>query len=158
MNITHAENKIGQKGIPLYQGGQQYYPDFYRRVDGDAERSFVLDAKYKRLGFVENIDGEDNVGKNHISIQRGDLFQMISYMHCIPAMHCALLYPLEKEESDKKMSIVQSESRILLGYGGEILGFGLPIVSKTETFNDFLNEMRTYEIGLSEKIMAWIKQ
>ena len=88
MVITHAKNKTGENGIALYKNGRRcYYPDFYRKTDV-AETSFVLDAKYKHLA------------QDVVNIGRDDLFQMITYMHVLPARHCALLYPIELKESN----------------------------------------------------------
>ena len=60
LDITHAKNKTGENGIALYENGRKcYYPDFYRR-NNCAETSFVLDAKYKRLGSDEKVDSQDD--------------------------------------------------------------------------------------------------
>ncbi len=121
--ISHARNKTGENGIRLYKGGGLYYPDFYRQTEGDKEgiNSFVLDAKYKRLGSAVGHDEQDD--SNRISISREDLFQMITYMHVLPAKKCALLYPLEKYCAE----VVVSVPRELYGYGGNVYGIGIPI-------------------------------
>ncbi len=135
LDITHAKNKTGENGIALYESGRKsYYPDFYMRNDC-AKTSFVLDAKYKRLGFEMKTDGHDDEKTNTIAIGRDDLFQMITYMHVLPARHCALLYPIELEESNTS-DIVLSSPRQLLGDGGKIIGIGIPIAN-TREYSDF---------------------
>lgn len=151
LSITHAKNKTGEKGIALYKGGKRcYYPDFYKQTEA-AETSFVLDAKYKRLG--NNAPTDDF--ENNISICRDDLFQMITYMHVFPAKHCALLYPIERNENNTNgKAVVESKKREINGCGGEILGFGIPI----PIIDDFkkCTQMRTIEIDLVSKISNWM--
>ena len=119
LEITHAKNKTGENGILLYKNKRKsLYPDFYRKTDV-AETSFVLDAKYKQLD--QEVD----------NISREDLFQMITYMHVLPARHCALLYPIELKESSTS-TIVPSSPLQLQGDGGEIIGIGIPIVNEPE--------------------------
>lgn len=119
LDITHAKNKTGENGILLYKNKRKsLYPDFYRKTDV-AETSFVLDAKYKQLD--QEVD----------NISREDLFQMITYMHVLPARHCALLYPIELKESSTS-TIVPSSPLQLQGDGGEIIGIGIPIVNEPE--------------------------
>ena len=119
LDITHAKNKTGENGIAIYKNGKKcYYPDFYRKTDV-AKTSFVLDAKYKHLA------------QDVVNIGRDDLFQMITYMHVLPARHCALLYPIELKESNT-CAIVPSTPRQLNGDGGEIIGIGIPIVNEPE--------------------------
>ncbi|MBO7572475.1 MAG: hypothetical protein J6T48_10030 [Bacteroidales bacterium] len=145
LTITHAKNKIGENGISLYKGGPKcYYPDFYKIAKDDAENTFVMDAKYKRLNTDKNID--ECTGHNVISICHDDLFQMITYMHVLQAQHCALLYPLEIEESDNHY-VCASKSRCLNGYGGEIHGYGIKI-STTKEMKDFWDEMKDAELEL----------
>lgn len=151
LSITHAKNKTGENGIQLYEGGKKcYYPDFYRQVKGDAEKSFVLDAKYKRLNKDKHID--EPSGSNAISICHDDLFQMITYMYVLPAKHCALLYPLETEEHNSLIRVIKSEPRKLKGYEGEISGYGLRI-SKAKEMIDFWKEMKETEHDLSNQVI-----
>ena len=69
LGITHAENKTGKNGIQLYDGGKKcYYPDFYKQTQGDltGDSSFVLDAKYKRLGVSSTIDDQKKLKNSAI--------------------------------------------------------------------------------------------
>lgn len=150
VSIIHAKNKTGENGISLYEHGTKcYYPDFYYR-GADAEKSFVLDAKYKRLNIGFHIDEQS--GKNTISINRNDLFQMITYMHVLPAMHCALLYPLEVNENvGNGIIVIKANPRNLNGFGGEISGYGLRISKATE-METFWSEMKATEDIFSDKL------
>lgn len=151
LSITHAKNKTEENGIALYEKGKRcYYPDFYKQTK-TAATSFVLDAKYKRLGY----DALTDDFENNISICRDDLFQMITYMHVLPADHCALLYPMERNESKTNdNAIVKSKERKISGYGGEILGFGIPI----PFFDNFkeCDQMKKIEDDLVSKISKWM--
>ena len=142
LDITHAKNKTGENGILLYKNKRKsLYPDFYRKTDV-AETSFVLDAKYKQLD--QEVD----------NISREDLFQMITYMHVLPARHCALLYPIELKESNT-CAIVPSSPRQLKGYGGEIIGMGIPIVKEAE-FSNYCGIQGEIEKQLVVEIKKWM--
>ena len=142
LEITHAKNKTGENGIAIYKNGKNcYYPDFYRKTDV-AETSFVLDAKYKHLA------------QDVVNISREDLFQMITYMHVLPARHCALLYPIELKESNTR-AIVPSSPRQLQGYGGEIIGMGIPIVNEAE-FSNYCGIQGEIEKQLVVEIKKWM--
>ena len=158
LNITHAKNKTGENGIALYVNGKKsYYPDFYMKVEGDTEgeKSFVLDAKYKRLDKGKHKD--EQTGGNSISICREDLFQMITYMHVLPAKHCALLYPIEpNEETTNQEKVIKSKERELLGLGGKICGYGLKISQANER-KSFWDEMQELEKELNESISDFLK-
>ena len=142
LEITHAKNKTRENGIAIYKNGKNcYYPDFYRKTDV-AETSFVLDAKYKHLA------------QDVVNISREDLFQMITYMHVLLARHCALLYPIELKESNTR-AIVPSSPRQLQGYGGEIIGMGIPIVKEAE-FSNYCGIQGEIEKQLVVEIKKWM--
>ena len=151
--IKHPRNKTGENGIQIYIGSNKYYPDFYKKGEDDIDgiKSIVLDAKYKRLGHGAIKDGQ-NIS-NKISICRDDLFQMITYMHTLPAKHCALLYPIEPDELQNANinKIFVSDSRKLKGYGGEIYGYGIKI-SAVKGIKDFWDEMDKTEKKLCEDL------
>ena len=142
MVITHAKNKTGENGIALYKNGRRcYYPDFYRKTDV-AETSFVLDAKYKHLA------------QDVVNIGRDDLFQMITYMHVLPARHCALLYPIELKESNTS-AIVSSSPLQLQGDGGEIIDIGISIASEA-VYSTFYKSQEKTESNLVDEIKNWM--
>ena len=161
LGITHAENKLGKNGISLYNGGKRcYYPDFYKQTPGDktGESSYVLDAKYKRLGSSVAVDEQESGDhKNTISIGRDDLFQMITYMHVLPAQKCALIYPIEPNEI-YNCEVTVSSPRELCGSGGKIYGIGLhiPKVSSEQKYSNFCELMNKVEPFLIEKIRTII--
>ena len=162
LDITHAENKTGKNGIQLYKGSNKYFPDFYRKTKDDniGDLSLVLDAKYKRLGKNSAIDEQN--GTNNVSISRDDLFQMITYLHVLPAKKCALIYPIEPNETSNS-EIVVSSSRELYGLGGEIYGIGLriPTVLSGQKYSDFCmtmnggNSTTGIEKSLIETLKKW---
>lgn len=154
LDITHAKNKTGENGIAIYVNGRKnYYPDFYRKTNC-VETSFVLDAKYKHLGYDVKVDGQNDEKTNTIEIGREDLFQMITYMHVLPARHCALLYPIETCDDNSKC--VASASRQLCGDGGEIKGIGIPIATKEKNY-DFCYWQWKTESDLTDKLKNWIE-
>ena len=142
LEITHAKNKTGENGIAIYKNGKNcYYPDFYRKTDV-AETSFVLDAKYKHLA------------QDVVNISREDLFQMITYMHVLPARHCALLYPIELKESNTR-AIVPSSPRQLQGDGGEIIDIGISIANEA-VYSTFYKSQEKTERNLVVEIQNWM--
>jgi 5-methylcytosine-specific restriction endonuclease McrBC regulatory subunit McrC len=146
--MVHPKNRKRQDGIQIYKGGQSLFPDFYRKGTAlDGIDSFVLDAKYKRLSRGLNSgELEENV-KSGFSIQREDLFQMISYMHVLPAQKSALLYPIEGAEAP----VIKEDKKVLYGLGGEIFGIGMPIPKEADftRFSKFMNEV---EVHLKEVV------
>ncbi|MBO4739658.1 MAG: hypothetical protein J5606_08880 [Bacteroidales bacterium] len=141
LGITHAKNKTGDNGIQIYKGSHKYFPDFYNK-----EKSLVLDAKYKRLGR-----GEIDEMQNSISICRDDLFQMITYMHVLPAKCCVLLYPLELDETQEEKAVL-SKPRELYGLGGDIYGIGIPITQTKDDYELFCNVQKEIEIALQSQV------
>ena len=75
----------------------------------------------------------------------------------MPAKHCALLYPIEKSENVNTKGVLVSQSRNLLGFGGEILGYGLRISNNHGNFSDFYQEMAFIENDLCETVEKWLK-
>ena len=153
LGITHAKNKSKEEGIQIYNGSHKYFPDFYIQTKGDekGEKSFVFDAKYKRLGRDVEVDGQDDSKSKTISICRDDLFQMITYMHVLPAKHCALLYPIEPSEL-QPTGAIESEARVLFGLGGSIFGIGIPIAPANDDFKIFKDAQIAIEKTLNEKV------
>lgn len=123
--FTHAV-RSEKNGFKFYknESDNQRYPDFYSQ-----ERQVVLDAKYKHI--------------DKYSIQRDDLFQLIAYMHTLPAEYGALIYPLSLE--DGKSRIWQAPKE-LSGRGGYIDTIGIEIPKDAVNYNDFFNEMEKHKL------------
>jgi 5-methylcytosine-specific restriction endonuclease McrBC regulatory subunit McrC len=151
--MVHPKNRKRQDGIQIYKGGQSFFPDFYRKgVADDGIDSFVLDAKYKRLSRGLNSgELEENI-KSGFSIQREDLFQMISYMHVLPAQTAALLYPIEGAEAP----VIKEDKKVLYGLGGEIFGIGMPIPREAD-YKEFLMQMKDVENELKRIVNRLIE-
>ena len=149
--MVHPKNRKRQDGIQIYKGGQSFFPDFYRKgVADDGIDSFVLDAKYKRLSRGLNSgELEENV-KSGFSIQREDLFQMISYMHVLPAQTAALLYPIEGAEAP----VIKEDKKVLFGLGGDIFGIGVPIPQESDfiAFSKFMNGVELHLKAVVEEL------
>ncbi|MBP5365593.1 MAG: hypothetical protein J6Y82_06690 [Bacteroidales bacterium] len=153
LGITHAKNKTGENGIQIYKGSHKYFPDFYIQTKGDetGEKSFVFDAKYKRL-----VRGEIDETQNNISICRDDLFQMITYMHVLPAKHCALLYPIELDETQEEKAVL-SIPRQLCGLGGNIYGIGIRVEQTASDYDKYKAAMEDVENALKTQIKTLLK-
>lgn len=146
--VIHPKNRVGEYGIQIYKGSRTYFPDFYiRGAHKDGSDSFVLDAKYKRLSNNPEAGVLEEERKSGFSIQREDLFQMISYMHVLPAMTSALLYPLETANHHA----IKEDIKELHGLGGKICGIGIPIPQKSD-FNGFSKLMKVVESELKEVV------
>ncbi len=160
LNLIHANNRLNKNGIPLFENGGSYYPDFYRKNFSEKleqlsdYKGLVLDAKYKRLAKSSASIGEEDfcAQGQKVSIGREDLFQMLAYMHCLPATRAILLFPWEKEKAEEKSPFV-SEAKSARGFGGEILAMGLPIAQGQENFQEFAQKMQKQEELFCEKIM-----
>lgn len=150
--FIHSNNRLKSNGIHLFKNGGIYYPDFYRRQKG-ALPGIVLDAKYKKLAelpednIAETFDGDLSEFKPNIS--REDLFQMLAYIHCIPADKAFLLFPIKNNRNTFK-SIVISKAKEALGQGGKIAAVGIPIPQGVGNFADFSKQMEEIENHLNE--------
>ena len=151
--MVHPKNRKRQDGIQIYKGGQSFFPDFYRKgVADDGIDSFVLDAKYKRLSRGLNSgELEENI-KSGFSIQREDLFQMISYMHVLPAQKAALLYPFKDVDNVE----IKVDKKVLFGLGGDIFGMGVPIPQEAD-YKEFLMQMKDVENELKRIVNRLIE-
>ncbi len=127
IGFTHYDNKERKLKEYLFEDDkEEIYPDFYHK-----ELNFVLDAKYKW---------------KKDKIVRDDLFQIISYMHCLEADKGGLIYP--KQHIDAKL---EHEYRTLKGYGGNVYQFYLDI-SNSNDFYSFCTEMKDCENKLVKEI------
>lgn len=126
LKFKHPRNKTGEGKLRLFSNNNAiYFPDFY-----STEESIVLDAKYKLLE-------EKEIWQN-----RNDLYQLISYMHVLPAQFGAFIFPSKNINS----SIQFYQNNLFLnGQGGNINAFALQIPQNCNTWKDFCNAMKKSE-------------
>ncbi|MBP5526133.1 MAG: hypothetical protein J6Y11_11100 [Paludibacteraceae bacterium] len=127
LGFKHPENRINVGGIRMFDNQhdenhfdkchRRLYPDFYSEKD-----KMILDAKYKHL------DGD---------VGREDLYQVVTYMHCMKYQLGGYLYPADKD--------CQFISYKLAGMGGEIKVIPLRIPQATQNWDDFIKDMKSYE-------------
>ena len=121
-DFIHPRNKEKKGGILVFSDGKRkVYPDFY-----DRERKIVLDAKYKKLEFIEK------------GINREDLFQLISYSYILEAEKAGLVFPSE----DK---VVDNEIGKLAGYGALLKKLSIQIPQNASSYNEFCKMMENSE-------------
>ncbi len=129
VDYAHYDNRGNGKHACLFEGNdRRIYPDFY-----NSEQGIVLDAKYKFLND---------------SIPREDLYQLITYLHCLPAQKGALIYPYSNQNANE--SVLYGT---LKGYGGTIYQMQLSI-SKSDTFQGFCHEMKGNEERFLDALAA----
>ena len=130
--FTHSRNKTKENGVSVYQdngGRSKVYPDFYSK-----EKGIVIDAKYKKLDK---------------GVFRDDRFQLISYMHILPATKGFLVYPIRKgdntEIDGEKIADKKQTPRTLAGYGGTIgrIPFEIPQENDETVFIEEMKEQET---------------
>lgn len=127
LGFKHPENRINVGGIRMFDNQydenhfdkchRRLYPDFYSEKD-----KMILDAKYKHL------DGD---------VGREDLYQVVTYMHCMKYQLGGYLYPADKD--------CQFIPYKLAGMGGEIKVIPLRIPQATQNWDDFIKDMKSYE-------------
>ena len=124
--FKHPRNKTGQGRRLLFADGTGWcFPDFYND-------QMVLDAKYK---------GYDDWNK----VQTADLYQVISYLHILKLTYGGFIVPISK-------SVKQTMAKTLNGFGGQISIFGLNVDVQTNTFNEYVKEMKQEEKKLLDFI------
>lgn len=126
--VHHTHNRTGQGRCYLFNDGSApRYPDYY-----SADK--VFDAKYKRLGKHDSIS----------SIDRDDMHQMITYMHCLKKKSGVFLYPVGNGRNEKEKDKLEEKS--LNGFGGSVGAYGLKIPScDNDSFTCFSNLMKESE-------------
>ena len=105
------------KDLGLKNCYRKLYPDFYNDT-----KKIILDAKYKHL------DGK---------VGREDLYQVVTYMHCMNYQLGGYLYPADKA--------CQSISYKLAGMGGTIKVIPLQIPQTKQNWDDFIKDMKSSE-------------
>ena len=128
-DFIHPRNKEKLGGISVFSvGKRKVYPDFY-----DRERKIVLDAKYKKLEFIEK------------GINREDLFQLISYSYILKAEKAGLVFPSE----DK---VIDNEIGKLAGYGGLLKKWSIQIPQESSSYSEFCEMMERSEESFKRNI------
>ncbi len=146
LGFEHPENKSGKGGIRMFDNDsdedsinygklhRRIYPDFYKRVEGEPNESFILDAKYK------NLDG---------SLKRDDLYQVVTYMHTMRIDNGGFIYPTR---ADRGSDGLKYTKHLLAGYGGSVFRIGFPIPQNKSNFHEFKKAIEQYEKGLVKLI------
>lgn len=140
--FKHPQNKINEGGIRMflkpdngddYNDGEEYFNNCYRKLYPDFyndTKKIILDAKYKHLS-----------GK----VGREDLYQVVTYMHCINYDFGGYLYPA----ANKDCHVCKYK---LAGMGGIIKVIPLYIPQAKQNWNDFIKDMESSEDELTNKI------
>ena len=134
LDFKHPRNKESRGGIRMFEkpddenffdkNSRRLYPDFWKE-------NFILDAKYKRL--------DNGVG-------REDLYQVVTYMHCMKADNGGFVYPVETES--------KTEQYGLAGYGGTMRLIGLQVQYQCGSYTDYVAAMK----GVEGNLLEYLKQ
>jgi 5-methylcytosine-specific restriction endonuclease McrBC regulatory subunit McrC len=120
--FIHPENKLGKGAIYLFNGScGRRYPDFYKD-------DMVLDAKYKRLGEVQNVAQAD----------RDDIHQIMTYMYVQDATRGGFVVPLSHRQDTPLTSHIR-------GKDATVSIFGIEISQEKHTYSTFCEEMQKNE-------------
>lgn len=127
-NYIHSENITGKNPIYLFHNNKSKY----RRYPDFIKDNIVLDAKYKHLDLVSELD-------------RNDIHQIITYMYVQSAPIGGFIYP-------KSGSVVSAEKLgVLNGYSGVI--FRIPFnIPQNDSYSSFINSMKLNEEHLIDVI------
>lgn len=132
--FKHPQNKINEGGIRMflkpdmgddYNDGEEYFSNCYRKLYPDFyndTKKIILDAKYKHLN--------GNVG-------REDLYQVVTYMHCMEYKLGGYIYPANNDCQMRKYE--------LAGLGGTIKVIPLNIPQAKNNWGDFVDDMKKKE-------------
>lgn len=130
-DFRHPKNKESKGGRRMFlkpededyfdNNSRRLYPDFWKD-------DFIIDAKYKHL--------EKGVG-------REDLYQVVTYMHCMEAEKGGFIFPTEKNEDPKIYE--------LNGCGGNIHVIGIQIPREAD-WGKFKDQMKNREEKIREEI------
>lgn len=135
LEFKHPRNKVSRGGIRMFEkpddenffdkNSRRLYPDFWKE-------NFILDAKYKRL--------DNGVG-------REDLYQVVTYMHCMKAENGGFMYPTETEYKTEKYA--------LAGYGGVMHLLGVKVQYDSDSFKEYAMEMETIETEIINSLSEY---
>lgn len=134
--FSHPENKKHIGGIKMFEtenledffdkNFRRIYPDFYKE-------NIVLDAKYKNL-------------KN--TLNREDIYQVISYMHILESKIGGFIYPLNEKNDEEKIYFNYK----LKGEGGILKSIPFEIPQNSENMKDFISKINESENNFRNKI------
>ena len=134
LGFTHSLNKVGGGGKDIFKdknilppkNEEEYkykgriFPDFHYTPKN--KTLLILDAKYKPL----------NKGVN-----KDDLYQMITYMHCYEAPHGGFVYPsVTEQRKDSDLNITRKEVISIIPF---------PIPQNKESWEAFCEDMENNE-------------
>ena len=128
----HPKNKESRGGIKMFdkpededlfdRNSRRLYPDFWKD-------DYILDAKYKHL--------DKGVG-------REDLYQVVTYMHCMKASNGGFVYP----------SDIHNEQRYQLANdGGKINVIGINVKHQCDSFGDYVKKMQREEKTVINRLL-----
>ncbi len=135
--FTHTENRNNNGGVKIYKRNYliskkskkhrniSIYPDFYNETT-------IIDTKYKKL---------------ESSINRADLYQIISYMHILNSERAGVFYPTKNKSNLDKIGDLK-------GLGGTIFKYGMYIPQNTTSFEDFTDKMKYSEREVLDKLLV----
>ncbi len=110
--FLHPKNKESRGGIRMFaksededlfdRNSRHLYPDFWKE-------NYIIDAKYKRLWK---------------GVGREDLYQLVTYMHCMKADNGGFVYPSDID--------CNPQCYKLAGYEGYIKVFGVNVKARMQ--------------------------
>ncbi|MBR6251664.1 MAG: hypothetical protein IKR17_10795 [Bacteroidales bacterium] len=131
-DFKHPQNKESKGGIKMFdkpevedlfdRNSRRLYPDFWKN-------DFIIDAKYKHL---------------EKGVRREDLYQVVTYMHCMKARHGGFLYPVDHQEKTNNYQLAND--------GGLMHIIGMKVQHDATSFVDYVSLMKTEEQNLTNEI------
>lgn len=134
----HPMNKGGKGAQWLFAGGTGLiYPDFMSR---EADNRVIADAKYKPIS---------NIGNK-------DYLQVLAYMFRFDAKKAYYLYPEAGNFDDLELILNQGssfENNVSPREDISVVKHGLKIPEGTDTYAEFINEIKISEVEFKKKLM-----
>lgn len=178
--LIHSNNRTGENGIQLLEGGRKnHYPDFYRQKKYG--EPFILDAKYKRLceDPSSKEDDEDDEFDGNLPKEVGpvkhkfigkDVMQMLAYMYALESKNAVLLSPFainSELTTDLAKKLTEPYTKKTCGFEGCISIIAFPIKSNAEKdsdksnaekYDDFCKNMKIAETAFISRIKELLKK